>query len=133
MGVDHDAKLIVGWSLDRDKFEAWIKSKKMCECYEDKACMSEYCWKDHLSKHLVPGLSIDYAGNCYSPDTTEYFLVLNKTPEYGITNAFSLQDLNALFNNNKEAIEFGKQLANELSYGDDDKYEPMIFVVTHLW
>ena len=49
---------------------------------------------------------IVFVENMYADDDVEYYLILNKKQS-----AFTIQELNQLFNDCKDAIPFGKKLA----------------------
>jgi len=135
MGVDYDSKLIIGWELDTDELKKWISDNKICTCESKKVCTDIDCWNKKLGEHLCPGLSIVYAGNCYSDneDSITFYLVINKGETDG---AFTIDSINKLFKDSQNAISFGKKIAKKLSdseNGENCETEPHIFSVSYVW
>jgi hypothetical protein len=70
MGIDHDSKLIIGFSLDEDKLKKWMDKHDIEDPYDINKIIREM-YPELPEKSL--SLYVVHAGNAYS-DCNEYYL-----------------------------------------------------------
>jgi hypothetical protein len=82
MGVDYDAKLIIGWYIDSDDLEKWLAENNIGSCRDAGQCLHYDCWTG-IEEFIPEGLKIITAGNMYEP-SYEFYLVINDRSSYTI-------------------------------------------------